>query len=287
LRSMTGYGEKLLIKEGREVFAQIKTLNHRFLDISIFTSEEIPWQWEKKIEDKIRKDIFRGKVLVNLKFKRKMGEDYKVEPDFDQADAYINALIQLCQRYNIEKKIDLSVVLNIPEVIKVTQSTKDDAQELVEEAIEQALEQVIEFREKEGKRHLESILQCIERINGCINYIEKEIPKIQEKHREKVREELKKISEEGSFSPNEQIPLLLLKGDIEEEITRFHSHLAEFNRTLQQKGPVGKKLGFILQELFREINTIGAKSLSYTISEKVVQIKDDLEKIREQIYNIE
>jgi len=288
LRSMTGYGEKLVEKEGKEVFIQIKTLNHRFLEIDISSSQEIPWEWERKIEDKIREKIFRGKVLINLRINKKGDKAFQVEPNFELAIAYFKALKELSRKLNLEEKIDLSLLLSVPEMMKIGKEEEMDVESMIEEGVNEALEQVVELREKEGKKHLENILQCVERIRISLNSIEAEVPSARKKYREKIREELEKISREveSSFFLN-QIPLILTKGDIEEEITRFHSHLSQLNQSLQQEGPIGKKLGFILQELHREINTIGAKSLSYSVSEQVIQIKDNLEKIREQIYNIE
>lgn len=288
MRSMTGYGEKLVEREGEEVFIQIKTLNHRFLEIDISPSQEIPWEWERKIEDKIREKISRGKVLINLRINRKGGKAFRIEPNFELAVAYLKALKELSTQLNLEEKIDLSLLLSVPEMVKIEEEEKIGVESMIEEGVDEALEQVVELREKEGKKHLENILQCVEKIKISLNSIEAEIPLLQKKYRKKIREELGKIlPEAGSSFFLNQISLMLTKGNIEEEITRFHSHLLQLNQTLQQQGPMGKKLGFILQELHREINTIGAKSLSYPVSEQVIQIKDNLEKIREQIYNIE
>lgn len=289
MRSMTGYGERLIEKEGQEVFVQIKTLNHRFLEIDIFPSMEIPWAWEQKIEDRIREKISRGKVLVKLRLKNKQGKNFQVKPNFELARAYFKAVQEICQELNLKKEIDLSLLLSVPEVIGIEEEREEkDLESMIEQGVNEVLEQVVEHRKIEGEKHLENILQCVKRISSSLDCIKEELPLVQKKHKEKIREELERILKETevSFLSN-QIPPILTKGDIEEEITRFHSHLSQLNQTLQEEGPIGKKLGFILQELYREINTIGAKSFSYSVSEKVIQIKDNLEKIREQIYNIE
>jgi len=176
--------------------------------------------------------------------------------------------------------------------LRSEEEQEENIETMIHEGIDRALEQVIKTRQREGEKHLENILKYVEKIKTSIKYIEMEIPSAQKKYREKIREEIENLlSEENySISPNQiasKLSLIINKGDIEEEIVRFNSHLTQLNKTLKQKGPIGKKLGFILQELQREVNTIGAKSLSFSISEQVVKIKDNLEKIREQVYNIE
>jgi len=292
LTSMTGYGEKLVRGEGTDIFVQIKTLNHRFFQIDIFPSEDIPWSWEKKIEEKIKKKIHRGKVLVNLKISKKENKSLKIKPNFDLAASYLKGLKELQKKLNIKEQIKLSHLLSIPGILRSEEEQEENIETMVQEGIDRALEQVIKTRQREGEKHLENILKYVEKIKTSIKYIEMEIPSAQKKYREKIREEIENLlSEENySISPNQiasKLSLIINKGDIEEEIVRFNSHLTQLNKTLKQKGPIGKKLGFILQELQREVNTIGAKSLSFSISEQVVKIKDNLEKIREQVYNIE
>lgn len=292
MTSMTGYGEKLVRGEGTDIFVQIKTLNHRFFQIDIFPSEDIPWSWEKKIEEKIKKKIHRGKVLVNLKISKKENKSLKIKPNFDLAASYLKGLKELQKKLNIKEQIKLSHLLSIPGILRSEEEQEENIETMIHEGIDRALEQVIKTRQREGEKHLENILKYVKKIKTSIKYIEMEIPSAQKKYREKIREEIGNLlSEENySISPNQiasKLSLVINKGDIEEEIVRFNSHLTQLNKTLKQKGPIGKKLGFILQELQREVTTIGAKSLSFSISEQVVKIKDNLEKIREQVYNIE
>jgi len=289
---MTGYGEKLVRGEGTDIFVQIKTLNHRFFQIDIFPSEDIPWSWEKKIEEKIKKKIHRGKVLVNLKISKKENKSLKIKTNLDLAASYLKGLKELQKKLNIKEQIKLSHLLSIPDILRSEEEQEENIEIMIQEGIDRALEQVIKTRQREGEKHLKNILKYVEKIKTSIKYIEMEIPLAQKKYKEKIQEEIENLLSEENYSipPNQiasKLSLVINKGDIEEEIVRFNSHLTQLNKTLKQKGPIGKKLGFILQELQREVNTIGAKSLSFSISEQVVKIKDNLEKIREQIYNIE
>ncbi|MBE0477550.1 YicC family protein [Candidatus Aerophobetes bacterium] len=292
MRSMTGYGEKSISREEAEAFVQIKTLNHRFLQVNIICPEDVPWRLEREIEDRVKKEIYRGKVLISLQIIKK-GEDFiEIEPNFKLATSYFNVLKKLGKNLNVRENIKLSHLLSIPEIFTVQKRFGKDVENVLQRAVDDALQQVIKSREEEGERHLKEILKYTKKIKSSITYIEKEFPCAQKKYREKVQEEIEKIvsQEESSLLSNQinsRLSLIITKGDITEEVVRFHSHVEVFNKTLSQKGPIGKKLGFILQELQREINTVGAKSLSSGISKQVVQIKDYIEKIREQMYNIE
>jgi len=292
VRSMTGYGESLRREDGIEVFIQIKTLNHRFLQIGIVCPEEVPWRLERQIEEKIKEKIYRGKVLVNLQISREGSELLEIEPDFSLATLYFNAFKKLKEKLYLKENINLSHLLNFPEIIKIKEKKWDKIEKILQKATDEALGQVIKTRESEGEKHLREILKYIRKIKSSMNSIKKEAPSARKNYREKLQGEMEKAfpREELSFQSNQISPrlaLMITKGDISEEIVRFNSHLTQFNRTLGQQKAIGKKLGFILQELQREINTVGAKSLSYNISSKVIQIKDNIEKIREQICNIE
>lgn len=287
MRSMTGYGDKLIAQDGLEVFIQIKTLNHRFLSVDISSSEEIPWKWEQEIEKKIRGKISRGKVVVDLKVKRKSADFIQIEPNFELANSYFKALKDLSRTLNLREGVKLSHLLDIPDVMRVERKQQRKMEEVIRKGIDEVLARVIKTREKEGGKHLENILGSVDAITNAIQFIEKEAPSVKKKYREKMQEELEDILPQKKASLSGQVTLPIDKGNIEEEIVRFNSHLTQLDQILHQQGPIGKKLKFVLQELQREINTIGAKSLSPDISRKVVEIKDGLENIREQIYNIE
>jgi len=292
LRSMTGYGESLVRENGVEVSVQIKTLNHRFLQISANYPEKLPWKIERGIEDKIKEKISRGKVFLDLHITGIDSETIEVEPDIQLALSYLKALKKLKEKLNLNQDVNLSDFLTIPNIIKIKEKTSEKAEKVIKKAVEKALEQLLQSREKEGEKHLREIQKCLREVKKAVNLIKKEIPSARKLYREKIEEELKKIfpQEESSLTLSQatsKLALILTKGDITEEIVRLNFHLSQLTKTLKQKGPVGKKLGFILQELQREINTIGAKSLSSGISKQVIKIKDGIEKIREQVCNIE
>jgi len=287
---MTGYGEAR--EEGKEigVYVQIRTLNHRFLDIEVNLPPDISFKQEERIKDYIRNRINRGRVNAYVEIKRKKPLYFKVRVNRELALHYHKVLRQLCTVLGLKNEIGLSHFLSLPEIIKIDKEEEesDELKALIDRALAKTLEEVIQMREREGKEHLRSILKYLREIKKNLLNIEKEIPLARERYREKIKKDIKKLlKEEDKEKIANELVLFANRADISEEKVRFLSHLDQFKKTLREKGPSGKKLGFILQELQRETNTIGAKANSFNISYSVVQIKEGIEKIREQIQNIE
>ncbi len=288
MKSMTGYGEKIIQKDNVTVFLQIKTLNHRFLQIKLTCSEAIPYGWEKKIESLVKDKIKRGQVELNLKINKKGASFFRIKPNLELASKYYEALVCLSKNLKLKDRLSLSHLSTFPGVIEVQGDGQEKIEKLIEQAAKESLRKVVKTREEEGRKHLDSILECIEEINSRIPEIEREAPLFRDLYREKTKEELLQIlGEKINSTTANQIAILITRGDIKEELVRFLSSLDQLKKTLQEKEPMGKKINFILQELTREINTLGAKSNSLLISKLVVEIKDNLERIREQAYNLE
>ncbi|GAG73663.1 unnamed protein product, partial [marine sediment metagenome] len=205
--------------------------------------------------------------------------------------SYKNALSGLCQNLGLDDRVTLSHLLALRGVISPPRKPqiKKSLETMLEKALTKALNNVLKMRGKEGKEHLQSILRYLKRIQKRLSDLEEEIPTAQNLYQEKVKESLKNLLALGEDREKvaRELSFLISRGDISEEKLRFQSHLRELQTTLQQKESVGKKIRFILQELHREINTMGAKANSFIISRLVVQIKEDLERIREEVQNIE
>lgn len=291
MHSMTGYGEGRESSQEVDLQVEMSTVNHRFLEIEVNSSEAIPFAWEKKIRQLVREKIKRGKVNLNVEIKWKPPFLSEVAINRERAASYKNGLSRLCQDLELNDRVTLSHLLALPGVISSSTKPqiKKNLETMLKKALTKALKNVLKMREKEGKEHLQSILRYLKRIQERLSSLGKEIPTAQKSYQEKIKEKL-----EGLLVPGEdrekvtrELSLLISRGDVSEEKLRFQSHLNELQITLPQKEPVGKKIRFILQELQREINTIGAKANSFIISRLVVQIKEDLERIREEVQNIE
>jgi len=288
---MTGYGEGKEEDEEVEIYLQTKTLNHRFIEIEIYPPQLIPFVWEKKIKEYIRGKIKRGKVILSIEIRRKKPPSPKIAINQSLVFHYYKTLSQISSKLGLRNGINLSHVLSLPEIIhleKKERINEKNVKNLIGKGLKKAINQVLQMREKEGKEHLYSMQDCLRRIKKNILKIEKEIPLIEKKHKTKIKEILGELADQanGKKILNE-LSFLTWRSDINEERVRFRSHLDQFQTTLREQVPIGTKLKFILQELQREINTLGAKTNSSTISTLVIHIKEDLERIREESQNIE
>jgi len=288
---MTGYGESREESKRLSLYLQIKTTNHRFLDINIKSLQKIPFLWEKRIEELIRKKVKRGKVIVDIEISKKNSSSPKITINQEIASQYYQTLCQLRDSLGLKDEINLSHLIKFPQIINIVEEIKIKekiVKNLLDKALSKSLENVLQMREKEGERHLRSILKCIKKIKNYTLQIKRELPLAKISYQNKIKENLKELlSNKRNSKTAEEISRLVNRGDITEEEVRFNSHLKQLKDTLQNKGAIGKKLKFILQEMHREINTIGAKTNSLIISHLVIKVKQAIEKINEEIENIE
>ena len=291
MRSMTGYGGGKGKNKKAEVCVEIKSHNFRFLDIEVNLPRDVPIKWEEKIKNRIKETIKRGKVTVYVKIEKRGPVSFKVTVNQEIASCYHQALSQLSKKLGLKENVGLSHLLTLPEIIKLDNEEiyNQDLEDLLDEALTEALKELLYMRKREGEKHHQDIQKCLRRIEDNLLEIEKQAPLVREGYRQRIREEIKKFlkEEEDKEKIANEISVLINRGDINEEVVRFRSHLDQFKRTIEEDTPVGKKLGFILQELQGEINTVGAKLTSLPISYPVIRIKEEIERIREQVQNIE
>lgn len=292
IKSMTGFGIGES-SDGRYNFSvEIKTVNHRYNDIMIRMPKHLSYL-EDKIKTTIKDRINRGRVEVYIKlgYIDESGMDIKV--DFQLARAYKDRLNELIGELQIKDDIKLSHILAVPEIIQ-TESKKVDDDSIwncLKIALEVALDNVMTMRKNEGielKRDMENQLVTVQHLIGKI---ENRAPLVVIEYKEKLKERIEELLKEDCNIDedrlNYEVVFFADKSDITEEITRFKSHIKQFSNSLMNEEAVGRKLDFIIQEMNREINTIGSKANDLYICNYVVDIKSELEKIREQVQNIE
>ncbi len=292
IKSMTGFGIGES-SDGRYNFSvEIKTVNHRYNDIMIRMPKHLSYL-EDKIKTTIKDRINRGRVEVYIKlgYIDEAGMDIKV--DFQLARAYKDRLNELIGELQIKDDIKLSHILAVPEIIQ-TESKKVDDDSIwncLKIALEVALDNVMTMRKNEGielKRDMENQLVTVQHLIGKI---ENRAPLVVIEYKEKLKERIEELLKEDCNIDedrlNYEVVFFADKSDITEEITRFKSHIKQFSNSLMNEEAVGRKLDFIIQEMNREINTIGSKANDLYICNYVVDIKSELEKIREQVQNIE
>lgn len=291
VNSMTGFGRGIVEENGRRFSVEIKSVNNRYLDLNI----KLPRQLNE-LEDRVRKyiasRISRGKIDIYINQEKFNEEDISANVDEKVADAYYNALAVLKERFKLKDDISLSLMSRMPDVINVDKK-EDDIDEVWEtllKALDMAINMLVDMRLKEGLKLSKDITLRCDVIYEKVLEIEKRSPEMVDEFREKillrVKDFLKEVEVDEARLLNE-VAFFSDKCNITEEIVRLKSHIEQFKNAFNLDEPIGRKLDFIIQEMNREINTIGSKSNDLTITNLVVEVKSELEKIREQIQNIE
>ena len=292
IRSMTGFGRGFYSTTEREYTVEIKSVNHRYADVNIKLPYVLSFA-EEKIKKKILDKIERGKIDVSITFVNNSDLGKKITINKSLAKTYIEELRKLQEENNIIDDISTMKISRLPDVLNIQQDDNSDILwEELDKALEEAINSLVVAKEKEGNKLAEDLL-------NRLNIIEENILKVSEystglieqyvvKLKDRIKEMLQTdIVDEARIL--QEVVLYADKSSIEEEITRLKSHVAQFRELLQSESikKTGKRLDFIIQEMNREINTIGSKSNCLEITNLVIDLKTELEDVREQVQNIE
>ncbi|MBD3380958.1 MAG: YicC family protein [candidate division Zixibacteria bacterium] len=292
ISSMTGYGRAEVEKEGRKVITEINSLNNRYRDINIRTPKSYS-HYDPEIKELVQKHVKRGKILVAISVEEDP-ELFAARLDLDRENArmYYKVLTTLKDEFRLPGELEIGHFVNFPDLIKPAE--KDDEEEVTKqmilEAVEKAVEEFLEMRAQEGGRLLDDMIRHIDKIEDFLLKAEKSSTENIRLYKEKLEERLKDLVGDMSVSQEmiaNEAALVADRCDITEECVRIKSHLEMFRNCYDVDESVGKKMNFILQELYREVNTIGSKSISPDISHNVILLKEEIEKVREQVQNIE
>jgi len=247
---------------------------------------------EGKFRSVVQKSLERGKVNLLINFERAHSGSGQALFNEQAALAYLKQIRAFQRKHKIPGEVTVTDLLTIPEVTRFNQDEGNDVDlwKTLSPAVEKALERLKTMREREGKRLAGDMLGRLKKIVAGVKRIEKKSGKVMVEYRERMERRLQELldgAEVDSRRLEEEVALLAEKSDICEEITRLKSHVSEFTDSVKSSKPVGKRLNFILQEMNREVNTIGSKSVSGIISSDVIQLKEEIERIREQVQNVE
>ena len=292
--SMTGYGKGTSEKDGRTVVLEMRSVNQRFLDITVKMPRNL-LAYEDGIRKSIQKKLARGKVDVFVTFTDTSSQDVEVIPDEGLMKAYVETLTKAAEDMEISNRLNSTDLLRIPDLFTVTQKEIDAEviRSLIDEALNSALESMLAMREKEGAATVESFLRILSDIECCFAVIKERAPGVPADYKEKFTQRISELMDGENVEIDRQrlateVAIFADKACIDEEITRFTTHLDHFKAIIgESEEPVGKKLDFLIQEMNREINTIGSKANDITITENVIAIKSEIEKLREQVQNLE
>jgi uncharacterized protein (TIGR00255 family) len=289
IKSMTGYGASKKLIKGGFIRVEIRTLNHRYLDI-VCRIPESCLVFENQIKSLIKKVIKRGRVNLSLNLETQDKKLPQINIDFNLAGKYYDLLKNLQRKLRLTSSISLEQIISFPQVL-IFEEKKEDLNKYwadIKKAVNLALKQLISFRCAEGRIIYRDLRNRIFDINKIIKRAEKKLPQIIERYRKKIEKRIKSFAKVTDRNRIEtEVAIFSQNADISEEITRIKGHLNEFLKSLSVNNEVGKKLDFIAQEIYREANTISAKANDYSISEEALEVKNQVEKIREQLQNIE
>lgn len=293
MKSMTGFGSGTATKDGITCTVEIKTVNARFLDLFVRSPKQIN-PFESIIRGLVQDRITRGKVEVSVSI-QDAGERPKTFTINSVLRKQIQELLVQEEFYDDPKKVPLQAVNSISNEWIQQQDTpvaEDVLSEIVQESTKQALDALITMRTVEGKHIEQDLLSRITTLENIIKSIDENKAGAVDAYREHIKGKIQEylVSLEASISEDrflQEIAFLADKTDITEEIVRFTSHVVQLKNTLVDENSIGRKVDFILQEMNREVNTIGSKAMDSSITEFVVQLKCELEKIREQVQNVE
>ncbi len=291
ITSMTGFGKGIYAVEGFEAQVEIRSVNHRFLDISM----RLPKNFETRegdLRELVKKFISRGRININVTLKEEQGNQLGLRVNEETVQAYKALLDHLRRAAGIKAPVELGHLLAFSDLF--VQENQDDLPEAawscIEKAVELALIELNKMRRREGQEIENDLRKRVELLESYIKEIERLARGRVEHEYQTLRQRVKSLLDSTELDPARlemEIALLADRLDVTEECTRFHSHNTLFMESIEQPEPAGRKLNFLLQEMNREANTIGAKASDADIAHLVVKIKEEVEKLREQIQNVE
>ena len=292
MKSMTGFGKSKLEINGRVYNIEIKSVNHRYCDVNVRLPRSISC-YENEIKKEVSNRVARGKIDVFIDFTNYTNEGKNVVINKELAKLYIKQLKELANEECLNDNINITEILKMPDVLQLT--SEDDENDTILQELKQclnsALDNFVNMRFIEGEKIKEDLLQRIDHINSMVEQISLNSTGLIEEYVVKLRERIKEILQTDVVDEArlaQEIVIFSDKSSIQEELTRLDSHISQFLDLLSNgNSPVGKKLDFIIQEMNREVNTIGSKANSTKISEGVIELKTEIEDVREQIQNIE
>ena len=291
MKSMTGFGRANLEKNGRNYIIEIKTVNNKYNDITVKLPRSVSFM-EEVIRKFTANKIHRGKVDITLNLYDYSDKIKKIVLNKELAKEYINQLKEIAEENNLSQEINVVDVAKLPDICNIIQTEDtEEIQKEIMECLETAITNLLQMRTAEGENIKQDLKTRIKRVEQIIEQISSESTGLIEEYVVKLRKRVTELLNSDQIDENriaQEAVIYADKTSIEEELTRLKSHTKQFNELIEEvNGPVGKKLDFIIQEMNRETNTIGSKSGSNNITKLVIDMKVELEDIREQIQNIE
>ena len=291
IKSMTGFGRCEVMENDRKFTVEMKSVNHRYLDVNIKMPKKFAF-FESSIRALLKEYIQRGKVDIFISYEDFSKEEFSIRYNEATAATYLNYLRQMAETFGLDDDIRVSTLSRYPEVFTMEEQTLDEKElwEILERALRGACEQFVETRIEEGKRLKADLIEKLDKMETYVDFIEERYPKILEEYREKIFTKVSELLENHQVDEARIASEVVIFADkicVDEEMVRLRSHIKGTKEALEAGNEVGRKLDFIAQEMNREANTTLSKTTDIEISNIGIELKTDIEKVREQIQNIE
>lgn len=291
LLSMTGYGSAKGSVEGQEITVELKSVNNRYLDCSVRLPRNFLFA-EDAVKQAVSAAVSRGKVDVFVSAQASQDSGTVVSVNEDLARGYCDAVAHIAESLGLESGLNAFSIARFPDVLMVERREldKDKAAAALSEITAKAVEEFNAMREREGDRLRRDMLGKIETIEGLVSVVEERSPQTVKEYRERLEARLRDILADRSLDEQRVVTEAAIFADrtaVDEETVRLRSHIAQFRAMLEEGSPIGRKMDFLVQEFNRESNTIGSKCSDASLAKVVVELKSEIEKIREQLQNVE
>lgn len=291
IRSMTGFGRGEAGDDSRKIIVEMKSVNHRYLDLNVKLPRKLN-SFEAEVRNYLKSQIVRGKVDVYITMETSAEDAYVLHYNAKLAEMYVKTLKAMSEEFAIDYDLKATNLSRYPDVLEMEEApeNEEELQGLLMEALRNATEQFTENRQKEGARLQEDLLAKMDEMSGYVTVLEKRSPQIVEEYSTKLKAKIADLLSDGHVDENRIAAEIVLYADkvcIDEEMVRLRSHVEETRQVLCQETEVGRKLDFIAQEMNRESNTILSKSTDVEIAGVGISLKTLIEKVREQIQNLE
>jgi len=288
---MTGYGRGESVHDGLKFSAELNSVNRKQSDVVVTLPRELT-ELEMRVREVVNAEVSRGRLNVVIAWQRSGSAVQKPMLDTELARIYFRSLLELQKELGASGEVSIETVLRVPGVVRLPeeQLVVEEIWPHVEAALKGALGDLIRMREREGKHLAKDLIKRLKVVRGSLRKIRQLQPGIAKRYRQALHDRIERAGLEISLDDERLVKEVIFfaeKSDVSEELTRLESHFAQFAHHLRRNEPVGRTLEFITQEIFRELNTLGAKANDAAISQRVVACKAELEKIREQVQNLE
>ena len=287
--SMTGYGSGLAEADGFSARVELRSVNSRFCEVQVRCPQKLP-ELERRVRERIQKQINRGKINATIDLQEEQGSASLPQLDEEAASNYLAQLQKLKQLGGVDGKVELQLIIGLPGIFKTEGETRPvDLEELVNIAVDEALDGLIAMRVEEGEALARDLRSRVSSIDRNLDAIRSAAATMREQIQARLRERVDGLLQPGEVDENRlamEVVLIAERSDIMEEIVRFESHNRQFLATLDKGVEVGRRLNFLLQEINREANTISSKSSDIGVTHIVVEIKEEVERLREQVQNL-